>query len=266
MKTGVIGCGKMATALVGGAIQAGTLEAAKVLGFDPSKDAGDAFVRATGATRATSLAELASCDLLLLCTKPHQVCSALTELGQAQPDPALLISVAAGVSLADLEKTSPPSFRVIRCMPNTPALVGEGASAFAVGSQAGPDDAEIARQLLGSVGIVHEVTENLLDAVTGLSGSGPAYVFLMIEALADGAVRCGLPRAQALEMAAQTLRGAASMVLQTGDHPAVLKDRVASPGGTTIAGLAALEAGGLRAALIDAVAAAAHRSKELGKP
>jgi pyrroline-5-carboxylate reductase len=265
MKTGVIGCGKMATALVGGAVQAGALDPAGVVGFDPSTAAAGDFRAATGAATAAALADLHDCATLLLCTKPHQVRGVLAELAAAAPAPALLISVAAGVSLAELAAAGPPDFRLIRCMPNTPALVGEGVSAFATGRHATAADADLARRVLGAVGHVHEVPESLLDAVTGLSGSGPAYAFVIIEALADGAVRCGLPRQQALAMAAQTLRGAATMVLESGDHPAALKDRVASPGGTTIAALAKLESAGLRAALIEAVAAAAERSRELGQ-
>mgnify|MGYP002625601517 CR=1 FL=1 len=254
----------MATALVGGAIQARAIEAGEVVGYDPSPEAAATFASETGAATVPEVGGLAGCETFLLCTKPHHAAEALAALGAAGAGSGLLISVAAGISLDRLAAAAPSGFRVIRCMPNTPALVGEGASAFALGAGTTTDDAATARALLGSVGVVHEVPERLLDAVTGLSGSGPAFVFLMIEALADGGVRCGLPRAQALELAAQTLRGAATMVLRTGEHPGELKDRVASPGGTTIAGLAALESGGLRAALIDAVGAAARRSAELG--
>lgn len=255
----------MATALVAGAIRAGAITPDQVIGYDLSPDAAKAFAAETGASTAAEIQELATADTFLLCTKPHHAADALASLAGAGAADALLISVAAGVSLASLRQAAPAGFRVIRCMPNTPALVGEGASAFALDADATSDDAATARSLLGAVGLVHEVPEKLLDAVTGVSGSGPAFVFLMIEAMADGGVRCGLPRAQALELAAQTLRGAAAMVLQTGLHPAELKDRVASPAGTTIAGLAALESGGVRAALIEAVTAAARRAIELGK-
>ncbi|BCX46683.1 pyrroline-5-carboxylate reductase [Haloferula helveola] len=265
MKLGVIGCGKMGSALVGGAIRAKAVSAGDVLGYDPFPASAEAFTETTGASTVAEIGGLSGCDTFLLCTKPHQAEAALRQLADGGASGALLISVAAGLSIDWLQSHSPAGFRVVRCMPNTPALVGEGAAAFALGTEASSDDASAARSLLGSVGIAHEVPESLLDAVTGLSGSGPAFAFLMIEALADGGVRCGLPRAQALELAAQTLRGAATMVLETGDHPAVLKDRVASPGGTTIAGLAAMEAGGVRDALIEAVTMAAQRSAELGK-
>ena len=154
---------------------------------------------------------------------------------------------------------------MIRAMPNTPALVGHGAAAYCLGSRATPEDAVTAQALLGAVGLVVQVPEKLMDAVTGLSGSGPAYIYVVIDALADGGVKAGLPRADAVRLAAQTVLGAAAMVLETGEHPAVLKDMVTSPGGTTIAGLAALERHGLRSALIEAVGAATARAAELGK-
>lgn len=179
--------------------------------------------------------------------------------------PLLVISVAAGITLAALEAASPANFRVIRTMPNTPALVGKGAAGFCLGGGATAEDADAARLLLGSVGIAVEVPERLMDAVTGLSGSGPAYVYLIIEALSDGGVKAGLPRVDAARLAAQTVLGAATMVLETGEHPGVLKDMVTSPGGTTITGVAELERRGLRSALIDAVNVAADRATELGK-
>jgi pyrroline-5-carboxylate reductase len=168
------------------------------------------------------------------------------------------------VTLARLE-AGLGSSRVIRVMPNTPCLVGSSAAAYSLGSAATKSDGELVEQFLHSVGIAVRVDEKLLDAVTGLSGSGPAFVYLMIEALSDGGVRAGLPRDIATQLAAQTVRGAAEMVLQTGQHPGVLKDQVASPGGTTIAGLQALEERGVRGALMAAVEAAARRSRELGQ-
>ena len=158
-----------------------------------------------------------------------------------------------------------PVCRVIRAMPNTPALIGKGAAAFTPGTSATEADSELARRILGSVGTVVEVRETLMDAVTGLSGSGPGYVYLFIEALADGGVRNGLPREQALELATQTVLGAAAMVQETGLHPATLKDMVTSPGGTTMAGLATLEDRALRSACIEAITKATERSIELGQ-
>lgn len=255
----------MGTALVAGAVRAGAINAADVLGFDPVPEALDAFLHATGATSAASLAAVVeAADRLLLCVRPQDVPRVLDGIVATARGPVSLVSIAAGITTAALEHGLPAGSRVIRCMPNTPALVDKGAAAFCAGCHAEPDDLAFAKRLLGSVGLALEVSESLMDTVTGLSGSGPAFVFLMIEALADGGVNCGLTRAQALQLSAQTVLGAAAMVLETGDHPAVLRDRVASPGGTTIAGLAELERRGLRAALIYAVQVAARRSAELG--
>ncbi len=261
MKLGVIGCGKMGSALVEGAIRSGAVAAADTRGFDPHAETARAFSEATGAELAGSIADLGA-DTWLLCTKPQHAETALAALPAGD---SLLVSVAAGLTTAWLEARVPAGVRVIRCMPNTPALVGKGAAAFCRGKAATGEDAERARRLLGSVGLAVELPESLMDAVTGLSGSGPAFVYVMIEALADGGVRSGLPRAEALQLAAQTVLGAAAMVLETGLHPGALKDMVASPGGTTIAGLAELERHGMRSAFIEAVHAASRRSAELGQ-
>jgi len=256
----------MGTALVQGAIRAGVVTAAEVVGCDPNEQSRAAFLAATGARVGTRVEDVASgCEVVLLCTKPLDISTALRDVAKAAGDaPCLVISIAAGVTLAALEAAA-GACRVIRAMPNTPALVGYGAAAYAVGGLATAEDAAVAKSLLGAVGLAIEVPERLMDAVTGLSGSGPAYVYLMIDALADGGVKVGLPRADALQLAAQTVLGAAVMVMETGEHPAVLKDMVTSPGGTTIAGLATLERHGLRAALIEAVGAATQRATELGK-
>lgn len=260
MKLGVIGCGKMGSALVEGAIRSGAIPAANVSGCDAYPEAAKAFATATGARIADSIATLEA-DTFLLCTKPNQAEAALAALPNGE---SLVISVAAGLNTTWLEARVPAGVRVIRCMPNTPALVGKGAAAFCRGKAATAADAEAAKLLLGSVGLAVELPESLMDAVTGLSGSGPAFVYIMIEAMADGGVRAGLPRAEALKLAAQTVLGAAAMVLETGLHPGALKDQVTSPGGTTIAGLAELEKHGMRAAFIEAVTTAARRSAELG--
>jgi pyrroline-5-carboxylate reductase len=260
MKLGVIGCGKMGSALVEGAIRSGAVAASRVSGCDAYPPAAEAFAAATGATLVPDIGAL-DADTYLLCTKPHHAEAALAALPAGD---ALLISVAAGLTTGWLEARVPAGVRVIRCMPNTPALVGKGAAAFCRGTAATESDAAAARLLLGAVGLAVELPESLLNAVTGLSGSGPAFVYIMIEAMADGGVRAGLPRAESLQLAAQTVLGAAAMVLETGIHPAALKDMVASPGGTTIAGLAELEKHGMRSAFIEAVHAAARRSAELG--
>lgn len=265
MKLGVIGCGKMGTALVQGAIGAGVVEAGEVMGTDVIPAARENFASLTGARITPEISEvLEASDVLLLCTKPQDVFSALSGLKSGGAG-KLVISIAAGVAVADLERNLPEGMRVIRTMPNTPALVGKGAAAYSMGGRCREGDEETVRSLLCAVGVAVNLPEKLMDAVTGLSGSGPAYVYLMIEAMADGGVREGLPRAEALMLAAQTVGGAAQMVLETGKHPALLKDMVTSPGGTTIAGLAVLEEKGVRSAFIEAITAATHRSAELGK-
>jgi pyrroline-5-carboxylate reductase len=267
MKFGVIGCGKMGSALVEGALKAGVLLPRDLLGCDPVPEALDAFVKATGAQAVADAARIgADCEVLLLATKPQEIAGALKLAARgAKGKPRLVISIAAGLTLEALQKEVPKTFRVIRTMPNTPAMVGQGASAFCRGDHATDEDAAFARKFFESVGLAIEVPEKLIDAVTGVSGSGPAYVYLMIEAMADGGVKAGLGRVDAIRLAAQTFLGAATMVLETGKHPAVLKDMVTSPGGTTIAGLAELEKQGVRSALIDAVEASVRRAGELGK-
>jgi pyrroline-5-carboxylate reductase len=262
---GFLGAGKMATALARGWLDAGLTLSASVCASDPIPDARDAFAKQTGAFATPSNREvLTRSDLLILAVKPQNLSGLLVEIASALQPHHLVVSIAAGVTLAQLAAGLGAERRVIRVMPNTPCLVGASASAYAAGSTATPQDVALVNRLLNSVGKAIEVPEKLLDAVTGLSGSGPAYVAVMIEALSDGGVRMGLPRDVAQLLATQTVLGTAKMLLETGLQPAALKDMVASPGGTTIAGLHALEAGGLRAALMDAVAAATQRAQELG--
>lgn len=266
MKLGVIGCGKMGTALVEGAVRSSAVKAENVRGVDLYAGARDQFAKATGGSVSEQISDLAECDVVLACTKPNDIGAAIGQLSEAAGSrPMLIISIAAGVPIHALEAHTGQGMRVIRAMPNTPALVGKGAAAYCLGIKATADDAKLASDLLGSVGLAVQVPERLMDAVTGLSGSGPAYVYLLIEALADGGVKQGLPRADSIQLAAQTVFGAAAMVLETGQHPALLKDMVTSPGGTTIAGLSVLEKNGFRSALIDAVTAASERAAELGK-
>jgi pyrroline-5-carboxylate reductase len=263
-RVGFVGAGQMATALGLGLVKAGLTAAESLVASDPAAEARDRFARATGGkTTADNLDVVAAADVLFLAVKPQQMGKVLAQLRGKVGAEKLIVSIAAGVRLAVMTEGLGPEARLVRVMPNTPCLVGKGASAFCLGDRATARDGELVRQMLGAVGIAYPVEEKLMDAVTGLSGSGPAFAYVMIEALADGGVRVGLPRQVALALAAQTLLGAAEMVLTTGDHPGVLKDRVASPAGTTIAGLQALEAGGLRAALIAAVEAATRRSIEL---
>lgn len=263
---GFIGAGQMARALAGGLIRGGLTSAQRLAVFDPAEPARAEFTaRVAGARLLTdNRAVIAEADVIVLAVKPQKADAVMEEVrGCCGPD-KLLVSILAGTTLARL-CAGFGTQRVVRVMPNTPCLVGAGAAGYALGSGATRQDALLVGELLGAVGIALEVDESLLDAVTGLSGSGPAFVYVMIEALSDGGVRMGLPRAIATQLAAQTVLGAAQMVLTTGEHPGVLKDRVASPGGTTIAGLQALEERGLRAALMAAVQAAAKRSQELSQ-
>jgi len=196
---------------------------------------------------------------MFVAVKPDEVGDLLKEISPGLNEKHLIVSIAAGVTLAKMEASVPPGTRVVRVMPNTPALVGASASAFALGKAATPEDAQLVTELLSSVGIAYQVKESLLDAVTGLSGSGPAYVYMIIEALSDGGVAAGLPREVATKLAAQTVLGGAKMVLETNLHPGALKDMVTSPGGTTIEGLHELEKAGLRAGLMNAVRAATEK-------
>ena len=262
---GFIGAGRMASALAQGMIAAGAARADAISAHDPSEAAARPMAEFGVRMLGSNAAVAESSDVLVLAVKPQAIPAVLAELEPAMTAGHLVVSVAAGVSLATLAAGLGPLPRLVRTMPNTPALIGEGASAFAPGVSATAEDEALVQRLLGAVGRAYRVPEAQLDAVTGLSGSGPAFVYLMIEALSDGGVKAGLPRDLATALAAQTVLGAARMVLETGLHPGVLKDQVASPGGTTIAGLHALEKGGARAAFIDAVEAATRRSAELAE-
>ncbi|HWB59094.1 MAG TPA: pyrroline-5-carboxylate reductase [Chthoniobacteraceae bacterium] len=265
MKLGVIGCGKMASALVEGVLKAGAFTKKNIVVSDKVPAAVKALTGKTGVSAVASNTDVAAkADVVLLCVKPNDAFDAL-EAAQEKLAGKLIISILAGVTIARLQKAAGDKARIVRVMPNTPALVHKGAAAYAVGHSATADDAVIVEKIFSSVGTVSRVKEELLDVVTGLSGSGPAYIYVVIEALADAGVLMGLSRDLALQLAAQTVSGAAEMALRTGLHPAQLKDQVTSPGGTTIAGLEALEAAGLRSAFLGAVRAATERSRELGK-
>ncbi|HVU08087.1 MAG TPA: pyrroline-5-carboxylate reductase [Verrucomicrobiae bacterium] len=265
LKIGFLGAGKMATALAKGFVRAEIVFPREIIAGDLFNVARSHFSKETGAKAVASNAEvLKFANVLILAVKPDQAAAVLSELHDDFTKQHLLISIAAGVTISKLENLLPADARVIRVMPNTPALVGEAASAFALGKNATVADGEIAKKLLSAVGVAFQVKEPLLDAVTGLSGSGPAYVYQFIEALSDGGVAAGLPRDIATKLAAQTVLGAAKMVLETGQHPGALKDQVTSPGGTTIEGLHALEKGKLRATVMSAVRAATEKSKKLG--
>jgi pyrroline-5-carboxylate reductase len=270
MKLGLIGCGKMGGALLEGVIKAKLVKPTDIAVCDAYPAAAKSLKdKHRGLKVCASAAEVvAASTAVILAVKPKDMRDLLTSVSENEARKTgkpLFISIAAGVTLSNLQSWLGGAKRVIRVMPNTPAQIGLGYSAFARASGVTDADAKVARQIFGAVGLVDEVPELLLDAVTGLSGSGPAYVFTVIEALADGGVLMGLPRDAALRAAAQTVAGAAEMVIQTGELPAKLRDAVTSPGGTTIAGLEQLEAKGLRNALIQAVRKATERSRELGK-
>ena len=268
MKIGFIGGGQMGSALVGGLVRSGVAAATDVVVCDTDEPTRDRVAKAFGVT-VTDVLESAvdAADVIVIAIKPQVIPSVLPSLsGKIRADQTVL-SIAAGISTEAIESLLQSSdtlpVRVVRAMPNTPALIGSGIAAICRGTHASDADMQRAEAVLGAAGEVVQVSESQLDAVTGLSGSGPAYVYLVIEALADGGVRAGLPKALALKLSAQTVLGAARMVGETGEHPAILRDRVTSPGGTTIAGIHAAEAAGIRNALMSAVLAAAKRSEEI---
>lgn len=261
-----IGGGNMAEALVKGCLRAGLFEPGQITVADASADRLAYIAQQYGVKATADNGEACrSADILVLSVKPQVMPHVLAEMGGGVGHKPLVISVAAGVPIAAIAAEFGQDARIVRAMPNTAALILEGAAAVAKGDGATSEDLSIAMKMFEAVGTAVVVDEKLMDAVTGLSGSGPAYIFTVIDALADGGVKMGLPRETALKLAAQTALGAAKLVLETGKHPGVLKEAVTSPGGTTIAGLHRLEDGGVRAALMGAVEAATLRSKELGK-
>ncbi|HEY8041659.1 MAG TPA: pyrroline-5-carboxylate reductase [Polyangiaceae bacterium] len=269
MKTrrlGFLGAGNMAAALIEGLMHGKVLPPDRVVASDVKAERLELLHRTHGIRTTTdNHALVRDSDVVVLAVKPQGIDRVLTEIGGDVRADQLVVSVAAGVPIEALEGRLPAGSRVVRAMPNTPATVQAGATAIAGGAHAREDDLRMARELFEAVGRVVVLDEVLLDAVTGLSGSGPAYVMLIIEALADGGVKVGLHRDTALLLAAQTVFGSAKLLLETGEHPGRLKDMVTSPGGTAIAGLHTLESGALRKTLIDAVECATKRSVELGE-
>jgi pyrroline-5-carboxylate reductase len=266
LQIGFLGAGKMATALAQGWLKAGLATSERMCASDPVPAARDHFAKTTSAAVTDDNARVvAQSNVLVLAVKPQNMVELLNSIRPTVSPAHLLISIAAGVTIGQIANIVGVDKPIIRVMPNTPCLVGASASAFAASKWATAADVHLTERLFASVGRVVQVPEKLLDAVTGLSGSGPAFVAVMIEALSDGGVRMGLPRDLALTLAMQTVLGSAKLLLETDLHPGQLKDMVASPAGTTIAGLHALERGGVRAALMDAVEAATLRAIELGK-
>ncbi len=264
---GLLGAGRMATALARGCLQAGLVEKSRLLASDPLEEARQRFIEAVPGAMVTEDNHhlLNAADVVILAVKPQRMSEVLSGIAPDVQSRHLLVSIAAGVTLENLAGQLPSGTRLVRVMPNTPCLIALGASCYSRGPSASEEDGLVVRQLLESVGCAYEVEEKLLDAVTGLSGSGPAFVYSMIESLAEGGEQMGLSAELALELAAQTTRGAAAMVLATGSPPAELRRQVTSPGGTTVAGLEALTAVRGPEAFRAAVEAATQRSAELGK-
>ena len=267
LRVAFLGAGNMGEALIKGLTQTGLVPAGSITASDPRADHLGELARRYGIRAvADNVALVSGADVIILAVKPQIMAAVLKEIAPAVNEGTLLVSIAAGVSTTKLREQLGKPARLIRVMPNTPALVLEGVTAVARAGGLRPGDLEAAQELFGAVGKVVVLDESALDAVTGLSGSGPAYIAIAIEALADGGVKMGLDRATATLLAAQTVLGSARLILETGVHPGQLKDMVSSPGGTTIAGIAALEDGGFRRTLMQAVERATLRSRELGAP
>ncbi|MCE5297197.1 MAG: pyrroline-5-carboxylate reductase [Euryarchaeota archaeon] len=265
MKIGFIGAGNMAEAFMKGLLSSKLAKVEDIIASEVVPERREFIGRSLGVRVTASNADVAKAsEVIILAVKPQHVAVVLGDMKPFLSGAHLIISIAAGVKIAAIEQHLDPAVRVVRVMPNNACLVGESASAFASGKAATKADKETVQKVLESVGIAYHVEEKLLDAVTGLSGSGPAYCYMMIEAMADGGVLAGLPRDVATMLAAQTLLGSAKAVLETKRHPGELKDMVASPAGTTIEGIRVLEEGGFRGMVIDAVEAGARRSAELG--
>lgn len=260
----VLGAGKLGETLIRGLLDAAVIRADHVTVTAAHEERVEKLRRSLGVEGAASNREaVASADLVLLAVKPQQVPLVLGEIGGALGPHQLLVSVAASVSTAFIEKHLDRPVPVIRAMPNTPALLKHGMTAIAPGTHASREHLELARSIFSAVGRVLTLDEKHMDAVTGLSASGPAFIYIVIESLAEGGVKVGLPRDVATVLAAQTVLGAAAMVLETGEHPAKLKDQVTTPAGCTIDGILELEEGGLRVTLIKAVVRATQRAREL---
>ncbi|XP_012968628.2 pyrroline-5-carboxylate reductase 1, mitochondrial isoform X4 [Mesocricetus auratus] len=268
MSVGFIGAGQLAFALAKGFTAAGVLSAHKIMASSPDMDqATVSALRRIGVNLTPHNKEtVRHSDVLFLAVKPHIIPFILDEIGANIEDRHIVVSCAAGVTINSIEKkltAFQPAPKVIRCMTNTPVVVREGVTVYATGTHAQVEDGRLVEQLMGSVGFCTEVEEDLIDAVTGLSGSGPAYAFTALDALADGGVKMGLPRRLAVRLGAQALLGAAKMLLDSEQHPGQLKDNVCSPGGATIHALHVLESGGFRSLLINAVEASCIRTREL---
>lgn len=264
MKIGFIGLGNMASAIIGGILKKNLVAADEIIGSDKAQAACEKCSTEYGIRIAADNAETAKeADVLFLAVKPVFLPDVIAEMKDALKENTVVVSIVAGKSIAYIEEQFGRKIKLVRCMPNTPALVLEGCSAVVRGELVTAEEMDKVKELIASFGTVDEVEERLMDAVVGVSGSSPAYVFMFIEAMADEAVLAGMPRKQAYRMAAQAVLGSAKMVLETGMHPGELKDMVCSPGGTTIEAVKVLEEAGLRAAVMDAMDACIEKSKNL---
>jgi len=266
-KIGVLGTGNMGEALVRGLVQSNSSDPQNIICTDVREDNLEAIQKEYGVlTTQDNVEAVKASDIVVYAVKPQIIASVLKETAKYLDMSKLIISIAAGVPMAAIESCLQKDLRLIRAMPNIAVAVKEGATAIAAGKHALTDDIKLAKAIFDSVGRCVFIDENILmDAITGLSGSGPAYIFLIVDALADAGVKMGLSRQDALFLSSQTVLGAAKLLIETKEHPAQLKDRVTSPGGTAIAGIHTLEKGGLRTTLINGVEAATHRSMELGE-
>ncbi|XP_075067704.1 pyrroline-5-carboxylate reductase 3 [Mixophyes fleayi] len=265
LRLGCIGAGKMAQGILGGIILAGKVPVSNITVSAPSETNLEYFRDKGCNTTHSNIAVLYESNVIFLATKPHIIPTVLEEIKSSVTNNHVIISMAAGVSLQTLEQLSPPGAKILRMSPNLPCVVQEGAVVFSRGSCAEQQDSDMLKNLLSACGMCEETPETYIDIHTGLSGSGVAYVYLFAEALADGAVKMGMPSALSSRIAAQTLLGAAKLMLQTGDHPAKLRSDVCTPGGTTIHALHELEKGGLRATVMSAVEAATQRARDLDR-
>ena len=264
MKIGFIGLGNMASAMIGGMLDTGTFSPDEIIGSAKTQATADRAAQRFGIAAGTDNQETArQADVLILAVKPVFLPEVIAEIKNIVDETKLVISIAAGKSIDWLEQEFGRKLRMIRCMPNTPAMVGEACTCICLKEDVSKQDEETARKIMNSFGKASVLPERLMDAFIGVAGSSPAYVFLFIEAMADAAVLAGMPRAQAYEFAAQTVLGSAKMVLETRQHPGVLKDMVCSPAGTTIEAVKVLEEKGMRAAVIDAVNACVEKSRNL---
>ena len=264
MKIGFIGLGNMASAMIGGILKKELYSAEDIIGSDKSEDSVQKAAKIFGIHTTTDNLEVAQiADVLILAVKPQFFPEVIAEIKGAVREETLIISIAPGKTMEWIMEHFGKELKLVRCMPNTPALVGEGMSCVCGNAKCSSEDVDTVCRIFAGFGKTEIVEEDMIDVVVGVSGSSPAYVFMFIEAMADAAVADGMPRAQAYEMAAQSVLGSAKMVLETGKHPGELKDMVTSPGGTTIEGCEALERGGMRGAVIDCINKAAEKSKKL---